>query len=297
MFALRHPSPYNTLMAADIHPDTANGPRLFAEGDPALLVDRRGRRYLLSLSPDKSYHTHMGVIAHNDLIGRATGARLYTTTGHMLLAFSPTLGDYVQEMPHSTQVIYAKDLGAILVYGDIFPGATVLEAGLGSGALTMALLRAVGDSGRVISFEMRPELVEKARKNIETIVPDTANLEIQVRDVYQGLDQTVLDRIVLDIPEPWRVVPEAARALAPGGIFLSYLPTILQVHQLHEALADDPHFELMEAVELLARPWSVTHRSVRPEHRMIGHTGFITTARKCDPKQATPAEESDPPVD
>ena len=264
---------------------TATERHRFAEGDPALLVDRRGRRYLLSLSSAEMFHTHMGIISHDDIIGQNVGARLYTTTGHMLLAFSPTLGDYVEEMPHSTQVIYAKDLGAILMYGDIFPGATVLEAGVGSGAMTMALLRAVGEKGRVITFEIRPELVEKARKNIQTIIPDLANLEIKAKDVYLDLDETDLDRIVLDVPEPWHVVPEAARSLVPGGIFISYLPTILQVHQLQETLIESPHFELMETIEVLVRPWSVTHRSVRPVHRMVAHTGFITTARKCAPKE------------
>ena len=260
------------------------------------MVDRRGRRYLLSLSSAETFHTHMGIISHSNIIGQDVGTRLYTTTGHMLLAFSPTLGDYVEEMPHPTQVIYGKDLGAILMHGDIFPGATVLEAGLGSGGLTMALLRAVGVTGKVIAFEIRPELVEKARENIKTIQPNLSNLEIHVKDVYQDLDQIELDRIILDVPEPWHVIPEAADALLPGGIFLSYLPTILQVHQLQETLIESPHFELMETIEVLVRPWSVTHRSVRPVHRMVAHTGFITTARKCAPKQTPSEGESDPQV-
>ena len=276
---------------------TVNGPddqaaqRPFAEGDPALLVDRRGRRYLITLTRYKSFHTHVGAIDHNDLIGRSHGARLNTTTGHVLLAFSPTLGDFVEEMPHQTQVIYAKDLGAILMHGDIFPGARVLEAGLGSGALTIALLRAVGESGRVTTYEIRPELVEGAKANIRTLVPQAANLEVKLKDVYEGVEETGLDRIMLDVPEPWHVVPHAATSLAPGGIFLGYLPTILQVHELYEALAENPNFEMMETVEVLTRPWSVTKRSVRPVHRMIAHTGFITTARKCDPKEEPAAVE------
>ena len=276
---------------------TVNGPddqaaqRPFAEGDPALLVDRRGRRYLITLTRYKSFHTHVGAIDHNDLIGRSHGARLNTTTGHVLLAFSPTLGDFVEEMPHQTQVIYAKDLGAILMHGDIFPGARVLEAGLGSGALTIALLRAVGESGHVTTYEIRPELVEGAKANIRTLVPQAVNLEVKLKDVYEGVEEMGLDRIVLDVPEPWHVVPHAAMALTPGGIFLGYLPTILQVHELYEALAENPNFEMMETVEVLTRPWSVTKRSVRPVHRMIAHTGFITTARKCDPKEEPAADE------
>ena len=257
-------------------------------------MDRRGRRYLiLAESPYKSFHTHVGAIDHNDLIGRSQGARLNTTTGHVLLAFAPTLGDFVEEMPHQTQVIYAKDLGAILMHGDIFPGARVLEAGLGSGALTIALLRAVGEHGHVTTYEVRPELVDGAGDNIRTLVPQAANLEVKLKDVYEGVEETGLDRIVLDVPEPWHVVPHAATALTPGGIFLGYLPTILQVYQLYEALAEDPNFEMMETVEVLTRPWSVTRRSVRPAHRMIAHTGFITTARKCDPK-AEPAPDDSP---
>ena len=272
-------------------PDDQAAQRPFAEGDPALLVDRRGRHYLITLTRYKSFHTHVGAIDHDDLIGRSHGARLNTTTGHVLLAFSPTLGDFVEEMPHQTQVIYAKDLGAILMHGDIFPGARVLEAGLGSGALTIALLRAVGEHGRVTTYEIRPELVDGANANIRTLVPQAANLEVKLKDVYEGVEETELDRIVLDVPEPWHVVPHAATSLTPGGIFLGYLPTILQVHELYEALAENPNFEMMETVEVLTRPWSVTKRSVRPVHRMIAHTGFITTARKCDPKEEPAAVE------
>ncbi|MQF48681.1 tRNA (adenine-N1)-methyltransferase [SAR202 cluster bacterium AC-647-N09_OGT_505m] len=283
-------------MTGELRASTVGRQHQFAEGDLALLVDRRGRRYLLSLSPEETFHTHMGIVSHNNIIGQEVGARIFTTKGHMLLAFPPTLGDYVEEMSHQTQVIYAKDLGAILMYGDIFPGATVLEAGLGSGALTMALLRAVGEKGRVISFEIRPELVEKTRGNILALNPELANLEIKIKDVYQDLDETGLDRIILDVPEPWQVVRAAAESLVPAGILLSYLPTILQVHQLHEALIESPHFELMETIEVLIRPWSVTHRSVRPVHRMVAHTGFITTARKCIPKEMQLPGEDAPDV-
>ena len=164
-------------MTGELRTSTVGRQYQFAEGDLALLVDRRGRRYLLSLSPEETFHTHMGIVSHNNIIGQDVGARIFTTKGHMLLAFPPTLGDYVEEMSHQTQVIYAKDLGAILMYGDIFPGATVLEAGLGSGALTMALLRAVGEKGRVISFEIRPEQIEKAQGNIAALKLDLAKQE------------------------------------------------------------------------------------------------------------------------
>ena len=269
----------------------------FAEGDLALLVDRRGRRYMLTLSAEKTFHSHLGTAPHADIIGREAGSRISTSGGHTLLAFHPTLGDYILEMPHPTQVVYPKDLGAIIMHGDVFPGARALEAGLGSGALTMALLRAVGEKGKVVSYEARQDLVDKAKANIYTLNPDAQNLEVKVRDVYQEIDEPELDRIILDVPEPWRVVPEAARVLAPGGIFLSYLPTVLQIHELQAALAAHPNFELMETVEVLERPWSVTQRSVRPAHRMVAHTGFITTARKCVGKEKEKAEEDNNDID
>ena len=264
----------------------------FADGDLALLVDRRGRRYMLTLSAEKTFHTHMGIVDHTDIIGREAGARIETNRGHILLAFHPTLGDYVLEMAHPTQVVYPKDMGAIIMHGEIFPGARVLEAGLGSGGLTLALLRAVGDMGKVVSYEIRPDLIDKATANIRAFSPNVQNFEVKVRDVYEEIDEPELDRIVLDVPEPWHVVPEAARTLTPGGIFLSYLPTVLQIHELQAALVEDPHFELMETVEVLERPWAVGPRSVRPVHRMVAHTGFITTARKCVAKDRPEPEEA-----
>jgi tRNA (adenine57-N1/adenine58-N1)-methyltransferase len=269
----------------------------FADGDLALLVDRRGRRYMLTLSSEKSFHTHMGVVPHADIIGQEAGCRVKTSSGHILLAFRPTLGDYILEMPHPSQVVYPKDLGAIIMHGDIFPGARVLEAGVGSGALTLALLRAVGNEGSVVSYEVRQDMVDKARTNINALIPNPHNFDIKVKDVYLDIDEPELDRIVLDVPEPWHVVPEAARVLAPGGIFLSYLPTVLQIHELQAALVDSPNFELMETVEILERPWSVSHRSVRPVHRMVAHTGFITTARKCTAKETPEAEEDANEID
>ena len=271
-------------MSNETQTESVTSPHTFIEGGLALLVDRRGRRYLVALDPQETFHSHLGFLSHQDIIGKNAGTRLVTSNGHVLLAFIPTFNDYVYEMQHYTQVIYPKDLGIIIVLGDIFPGARVLESGLGSGALTMALLRAVGTNGQVTTYEIREDLVGKAMGNIKAIVPNMDNLKIEVRDVYLGITESNLDRIILDVPEPWTVVPSAAEALIPGGIFLSYLPTILQVHQLHETLRESGQFELTETVEVLARQWAVSKRSVRPEHRMIGHTGFITTSRKCAPR-------------
>jgi tRNA (adenine57-N1/adenine58-N1)-methyltransferase len=226
----------------------------------------------------------VGSISHDDIIGLIPGSRVYTSTGHQLLVFSLTLEDFVTQTRHATQVIYPKDLGIILAYGDIFPGSTVLEAGLGSGSLTLALLRAVGESGNVTTYELRNDLADKAIKNIHTIHSNTDNLCIKIRDIYTGIEEINLDRIVLDVPSPWLVVPHAEIALISGGIFISFLPTILQVHELHEALKASKYFEMSETFEVLVRPWSIGNQSVRPEHRMVAHTGFITTSRKCEPR-------------
>ena len=263
---------------------------VFHEGDLALLIDRKGRKYLLNLGQESTFHTHVGTLPHKEIIGQQQGGWFRTSHGQSLLAVKPTLGDYVLAMPRGTQVLYPKDLGNILILADIFPGATVVEAGLGSGALTASLLRAVGETGRVITYEIREDMVQRAMANVRVLVPNTSNHSLKLGDVYQGIQERDVDRIVLDVPEPWHVVPWAAQALSMGGILLNFLPTILQVHRLVEDLTADTRFHLIETVEVLLRPWSVTHRSVRPAHRMVAHTGFITTARRCSPKGNTSVE-------
>ena len=239
---------------------------------------------MLPLSKEKSFHTHVGTISHDQIIGLESGSRIQSSTNHQLLVFSPTLDDFVEEMPHATQVIYPKDLGIILAYGDIFPGAKILEAGLGSGALTLSLLRAVGDKGKVITYEIKEEIIAKAVASIESMNQSTNNLEIKVQDIYEGIEENNLDRIVLDLPSPWLVIPHAEKSLVNGGLLVSFLPTIFQVYELHESLKSTKSFEMMESFEVLLRPWSIGNRSVRPQHRMVAHTGFITTARKCEPR-------------
>lgn len=255
----------------------------FREGDTVLLIDRKGRRYLQVLDTSHVFHTHLGPLPHSAIIGQLPGARVTLPTGHRLLVVRATLADFIQELPRRTQIIYPKDMGAILVYGDVFPGAKVVEAGLGSGALTLALLRAVGEHGRVVSYELEPERVEGALRNIRAFHPRLENLVVKTADIYQGIEERDVDRVILDVPEPWQVVAFAGEALAPGGIFLSFLPTVLQIHRLRETLQEHPEFDLAETVEVLVRPWHVEGRSVRPVHRMVAHTGFITTARKCSP--------------
>ena len=266
----------------------------FQEGDLALLIDRKGRRYLVPLAEEGTFHTHVGTLPHTQIIGREQGESFRTSHGQSLLALKPTLADYVMSMPRASQVIYPKDLANILILADIFPGATVVEGGLGSGALTATLLRAVGETGRVITYEVREDMIGRGSANIRVLVPVPTNHTLHLDDIYLGIHEQDVDRIVLDVPEPWHVVSRAAGALAMGGVFLSFLPTVLQVHRLAQALESDSRFQLIETVETLLRPWNVTQRSVRPAHRMVAHTGFITTARRCAPRTgASPTVETE----
>ena len=251
--------------------------RTFAPGDRALVLDSKGRRYLLTLSAGAEFHTHAGFVRHDDVLGSEEGTVVRSTTGGRYVVVRPTLAEFVLKMPRGAQVIYPKDLGPILMLADVFPGARVLEAGVGSGALSMTLLRA---GAELTGYELRPDFASRARANVEGFLgPDAAErFRVEHRDVYEGVDATGLDRVVLDVPEPWRVVKHAEGALRPGGILVAYLPTIGQVAQLRETLASGP-FGLAETVEVLHRGWHVEGQSVRPDHRMVGHTGFLTSAR------------------
>jgi len=256
--------------------------RVFDAGDRVLLVDAKRRRHLITLAAGGEFHTHAGVLPHDSIIGEPEGVTVRTTLGSRLVAVRPTLSDYVLEMPRGAQVIYPKDLGPILMLADVFPGARVLESGVGSGALTLALLRAVGSAGHVTGYEIRDDFARRARTNVEGFLGPDVPLDIEVRDVYDGIGLDDLDRILLDLPEPWRVVKHAEQALHPGGIMLSYLPTIGQVSRLHEERADSL-FGMIETLEVLQRTWHVDGQSVRPDHRMVAHTGFLTHARLLAP--------------
>ena len=251
--------------------------RPFEPGEPVLLIDRKSRRYLFDLASGREFHTHTGVIAHDEIIGAQEGTRLRSTRGSSFLALRPTLADAVLKMPRGAQVIYPKDIGPILMLADIFAGARVLEAGVGSGALSMALLRA----GAVVTgYERREDFCARARANVERFCGLEAleRYRTEVRDVYEGIDETGLDRVVLDLPEPWQVVRHAGSALRPGGILLAYTPSIVQVQRLSQALDESP-FDLHETVEILQRGWHVEGDAVRPNHRMVAHTGFLTVSR------------------
>ncbi len=255
---------------------SAAAQRPLVDGERVLLIDPKQRRYLLRLVAGHQFHTHAGILDHDAIIGQDEGTSVVGSTGRAFLVLRPTLADVVLKMPRGAQVIYPKDLGAILVAADIGPGQRVLEAGVGSGALSMTLLRA---GASVVGYEIREDFALHARQNVEAMLGEDVDYRVEIRDVTEAIDERGLDRILLDMPEPWRVLPQAALALRPGGILLAYLPTINQTAELRRALDDAP-FGLAETMELLRRTWHVEARSVRPDHRMVGHTGFLTTARR-----------------
>lgn len=249
--------------------------RPLADGERVLLVDAKERRYLLTLRSGAQFHTHAGIVAHDDLIGADEGATVTGSTGRRFLVLRPTLADVVLKMPRGAQVIYPKDLAAILMEADIAPGARVLEAGVGSGALSMALLRG---GAEVVGYELRPDFAQRAHANVAAALGSGASYRVELRDVYEGIDERSLDRVVLDLPEPWRVLPHTGAALRPGGILCAYLPSINQTMELRRVL-EQYNFGLCRTIEVLHRSWHIEYRSVRPDHRMVGHTGFITSAR------------------
>ncbi len=254
----------------------------FIDGERIHFVDRKGRQYPLTLCRGKVFQFSGERIPHDDIIGQEDGATVTLSRGSKFIVLKPTLSEYILKMPRGAQVIYPKDIGMILMCGDIYPGAKVVEAGLGSGALTMALLRAAGDRGTVISYEVREDFSKRALENIQLYNMETNNLIIRQQDIYEGIVEEGIDRIILDLPEPWRVVRHAVQSLREGGVFLCYLPTILQVSTVVRALKESGNFIQIETSETLLRTWHVEDNSVRPDHRMVAHTGFITTARKIE---------------
>lgn len=253
---------------------------LLAAGESVLLIDGKGRRYLVRLEAGGEFHTHRGRVPHADIIGQEEGITL--TAGGGLVVLRPRLADFIIKMPRGAQVVYPKDIGPILMWADIGPGMTVLEAGSGSGALTLGLLRAVGDGGRVISVERRPDHQLTAIKSVTRwmgAIPP--NLEFREGEVEEVMTEVCPDRIVLDLPEPWHAARVALTHQPGGGVFCAYLPTVPQIQTLVEVL--EVGFTEIEVFETLHRTWNISGRSVRPDHRMIGHTGFVVVARKLAP--------------
>jgi tRNA (adenine57-N1/adenine58-N1)-methyltransferase len=270
----------------------------FRPGDRVQLTDPKGRLHTVQLEAGKAFHTHRGAVAHDDLIGQPEGIVVKATSGTQYLALRPLLSDYVLSMPRGAAVIYPKDAAQIVAMGDVFPGAVVLEAGAGSGALTCSLLRAVGAAGRVISYERRADFAAVARANVERFFGGPpATWDLRVGDVvelpHEGPESAV-DRVVLDMLSPWEVLDPVSAALRPGGVLVGYVATVTQLSRLVEALREHGTFTEPAAWESLVRPWHVVGLAVRPEHRMVGHTAFLVSARRLADGVAPPPRQRRP---
>jgi tRNA (adenine57-N1/adenine58-N1)-methyltransferase len=270
----------------------ARGP--FRAGDRVQLTDPKGRMHTIVLEPGKSFHTHRGALDHDALIGLPEGSVVNSTGGTAYLALRPLLADYVLSMPRGAQVIYPKDAAQIVAMGDIFPGAKVLEAGAGSGALACWLLRAVGMSGELHSYELRPDFAEIARRNVAGFFggPHPA-WRLRVGDVA-GCAEGGFDRVVLDMLAPWEVLDVVERALVPGGVLVAYVATTPQLSELVEALRERGGFTEPRAWESLVRDWHAEGLAVRPDHRMIGHTAFLVATRRLAPGVTAPPRRRKP---
>jgi len=256
----------------------------FVAGDRVQLTDQKGKIYSITITPGKEWHTHKGWIVHDDLIGLPEGSVVSTSAGLKFTAFIPLLTDYVLSMPRGATIVYPKDAALIVGFADIFPGARVLEAGVGSGALTLSLLRAVGPTGSVDSVERREEFAANATSNIENYFGGRpANWSLAIGSVQEQEFDHEFDRVILDMLAPWECVEMAAKVLRPGGVFMAYVATTTQLSATAEALKDDGHFTEPESFESMVRGWHHEGLAVRPQQRMIGHTGFLIFSRRMAP--------------
>jgi tRNA (adenine57-N1/adenine58-N1)-methyltransferase catalytic subunit len=270
-------------------------PGAFAVGDRVQLTDPKGRLHTVVLEPGKLFHTHRGAIAHDDLIGAPEGSVVFSTSNTGYLAFRPLLADFVLSMPRGAQVIYPKDAAQIVGFGDIGPGMRVLEAGAGSGALSCSLLRAVGAEGRLTSYERREDFAEVARTNVAAFWGEVpGNWSLRLGDVAQHPAAEVVDRVVLDMLEPWAVLPAVAAALRPGGVLIGYVATTTQLSTYVEALREQGVWTEPHAWETLLRPWHAVGLAVRPEHRMVAHTAFLVSARRLAEGAVAPLRQRRP---
>ena len=269
--------------------------RNLAVGEIVQFVDIKDRRYSVTLEAGKEFHSHAGLIRHDDVIGQPEGRYIQSTRGGSYLVIRPTLSELILKMPRGAQVIYPKDLGPILMIADIFPGARVFESGVGSGALSMTMLRA---GAHITGYELREDFAQRAQNNVSEILGPEAleRYDVQLRSAYDGIDETDFDRVVLDLPEPWQVIPHAASALRTGGILVAYTPSVMQVSKVRESLKQNG-FGMANTTEFMQRGWYVEGQAVRPDHRMVGHTGFLTSARKLEPRKDAPREAADAPAE
>jgi tRNA (adenine57-N1/adenine58-N1)-methyltransferase catalytic subunit len=265
----------------------------FVAGDRVQLTGPRNRLHTITLEGGRFFHTHRGTLAHDALIGQAEGSVVRASNGDGYLALRPLLSDFVMSMPRGAAIIYPKDAAQILAQADVFPGATVVEAGVGSGALSLWLLRAIGSEGRLLSFERREEFAEVARGNVAAFtgrVPE--NWSVELGDLAERLPEVVqpgtVDRVVLDMLAPWECLEVVTDALAPGGVLLCYIATVTQLSRVAEAIRATGSYTEPDPTETLVRGWHVEGLAVRPDHRMIGHTGFLLTARRLAPGAVLP---------
>jgi tRNA (adenine57-N1/adenine58-N1)-methyltransferase catalytic subunit len=274
-------------------PGRGRGP--LAVGDLVQLTDPKGRMHTIELVAGKEFHTHRGLILHDDLIGQPEGIVVTSVGGTTYLALRPLLADYVLSMPRGATVVYPKDAAQIVAMADIFPGAHVIEAGAGSGALTCSLLRAVGEHGLVSSYERRGEFAEVARRNVDRFFggPPSA-WRLTIGDLVEACDDVEADRAVLDMLAPWEVLDVVGAALRPGGVLCAYVATTTQLSRVVEALREHGGFAEPQPWESMIRGWHVDGLAVRPEHRMIGHTGFLVTSRRLAPGVTAPVRRRRP---
>jgi tRNA (adenine57-N1/adenine58-N1)-methyltransferase len=271
----------------------------FVEGDRVQLTDPKGRLHTITLAAGKQFHTHRGHLRHDDLIGAPDGSTITNTAGVEYLALRPLLADYVMSMPRGAAVVYPKDAGQVVMMADVFPGARVVEAGVGSGALSMSLLRAVGEHGRLLSFERREDFADIARANARDFFGgDHPAWTVTVGDLADALPGAVepgtVDRVVLDMLAPWECLDAVAEALVPGGVLICYVATTTQLSKVAEAMRDHGTFTEPQAWESLVRGWHLEGLAVRPQHRMHGHTGFLVTTRRLAPGTTPPLRKRRP---
>ena len=259
----------------------------------ALLVDDKLKRYLVRLAPGGEFIFHNGRVRHDDLIGRDEGVRASTNLGRYVWAYRPRLRDYLLGMPRSSAIIYPKDIAFILLWADIFPGARVFESGLGSGALALGLLRAIGPSGRLVTYEARTDMVERATTNVRAFLGDSPNWLVRTRDVFGGIEDGPFDRIVLDLPDPGALAHEALRVLVPGGMICAYVPNVTQIQASVAAYQATHGCVEVQSFETLFRPWEFRGQTARPVHSMVSLTGFLMFARKGPPPTGTEQDDAD----
>ncbi|MEO7398458.1 MAG: tRNA (adenine-N1)-methyltransferase [Ilumatobacteraceae bacterium] len=250
----------------------------FGYGDRVLLLDVKQRRYLTVLKEGGEFHSHNGFVAHADIVGNCEGLIARSTRGSSYTVLRPTLEDFVVQMPRGAQVIYPKDLAPICMLADIGPGVRVFESGVGSGALSMTMLRY---GAEIVGYELREDFANRATANVRSFLGEDAlsRYHVEIRDCYDGIDGTGFDRVVLDLPEPWNVVSHAEKALRLGGILVAYTPSITQAVKVRDAFAAGRAWNGARTLEVLHRGWHIEGQAVRPDHRMVAHTAFLTTAR------------------